>query len=198
MAAIEVWFDFSSPYAYLLSEAIEPIAARYGRTVEYRPTLLGAVFKASGGAPLTELPMKGPYSKHDFERSARFHGVPFRLPSVFPISTVNAARAVLWLQHTDAARAAAFIHAAFRAYFVNDRNLSDPAVLAQVVREAGIDPDTLAQAVTSQPIKDKLKANVDESIARGVFGAPFVFIDGEPFWGHDRLPQIERWLQRPF
>lgn len=198
MKPIEFWFDFSSAYSYLLSETIELVAARHGRSVDYRPTLLGAVFKASGGVPLTELPMKGPYSLRDFERSARFHGVAFRMPSTFPISTVSAARAVLWLKDADPAKAHAFVHAAFRALFVDDRNLSDAAVVAQVAREVGIDSDALAQAIAAQPIKDKLKANVDESIARGVFGAPFVFVDGEPFWGHDRLPQIERWMQRPF
>ena len=197
MKSIELWFDFSSPYAYLLTELIEPVAARHGRAVEYRPTLLGAVFKASGGAPLTDT-IKGPYSRRDFERSARFHQVPFRMPSVFPISTISAARAVTWLKDADPARVAPFIHAAFRAYFVDDRNLSDAAVLAQVARDAGVDAAAMAQAIATQPVKDKLKADVDESIARGVFGAPFVFVDGEAFWGHDRLPQIERWLQQPF
>lgn len=198
MKPIEFWFDFSSPYAYLLSESIEPAAARFGRSVEFRPTLLGAVFKATGGAPLTELPVKGPYSLRDFERSARFQGIRYRMPGTFPISTVNAARAVVWLQDSDPGRATAFIHAAFRAYFVHDRNLSDAAVLARVATDAGVDADAMAQAVASQPVKDRLKASVDESIARGVFGAPFVFVDGEPFWGHDRLPQIERWMQGPF
>ena len=198
MTPIEFWFDFSSPYAYMLSELIGPVAVRHGRDVLWRPTLLGAVFKASGGAPLTEIPVKGPYSKHDFVRSARFHGLPFRIPSVFPTGTVTVARALIWVQQSDAARAVPFMHAAFRAYFVDDRNISDAAVVAQIARDCGIDVDAMAQAVASQPIKDRLKANVDESIARGVFGVPFVFVDGEPFWGHDRLPQIERWLQGPF
>lgn len=192
---IEFWFDFSSPYSYLASEQIDELAARHGRTVAYMPTLLGAVFKTTGGAPLTELaPPKARYAVHDFTRSARFAGVPYRQPSVFPISTVTAARALLWLQAHEAALAQRFFHAAFRAYFAQDRNLSEPAVIAALATEIGADPARLAQGVQDPAIKDRLKALVDESIARGVFGAPTIFVDGEMFWGHDRLPQVERWL----
>ncbi|MBK9243435.1 MAG: 2-hydroxychromene-2-carboxylate isomerase [Burkholderiales bacterium] len=194
-APIEFWFDFSSPYSYLASEKIEELAARYGRTVAFKPTLLGVIFRTTGGVPLTELvPPKANYFVHDFERSARFAGVPFRKPSVFPIATVNAARAFVWLQQRDEALAARFLHAAFRAYFAQDRNLAEPEVLAAVASEVGVDPVQLARGIQEPAIKERLKALVDESIARGVFGAPTIFVDGEMFWGHDRLPQVERWL----
>jgi len=194
-APIEFWFDFSSPYSYLASEKIEELAARHDRTVAYKPTLLGAIFKTTGGAPLTELvPPKANYFVHDFERSARFAGVPYRRPSVFPIATVGAARAFLWLQTQDEAIAVRFLHAALRAYFAHDRNLSEPAVLGALAVDVGADPAALARGTQEPAIKDRLKALVDESIARGVFGAPTIFVDGEMFWGHDRLPQVERWL----
>jgi len=194
-APIEFWFDFSSPYSYLASEKIEEIAARHGRKVAFKPTLLGVIFKTTGGVPLTELvPPKSRYFVHDFERSARFAGVPFRQPSVFPIPTVNAARALLWLQQHDEAMAVRFLHAAFRAYFAQDRNIGEPEVLGELATEVGVDPVALARGAQEQPIKDRLKALVDESIARGVFGAPTIFVDGEMFWGHDRLQQVERWL----
>lgn len=192
---IEFYFDFTSPYSYLLSEQIEAVATKYGRSVRYRPTLLGAVFKTTGGAPLTELPLKGDYSRRDFERSARFAGITFAMPQPFPVSTVNAARALLWLQGSGSAKSVSFVHTVFRAYFAQGRNISEPAVLAEIADELGIDPQAMAAATQDPAIKDKLKAAVDESIQRGVFGAPFVFVDGEPFWGNDRLPQIERWLQ---
>ncbi len=193
---IEFWFDFSSPYSYLASEKIEEIAARHGRTVVFKPTLLGAVFKTTGGAPLTELaPAKAKYFAHDFARSARFAGVPYRHPSVFPIPTVSAARALLWLQARDEAMAARFFHAAFRAYFAQDRNLTEPTVLDALATEVGADPVQITRGIQELAVKDKLKALVDESIARGMFGAPTIFIDGEMFWGHDRLPQVERWLE---
>jgi 2-hydroxychromene-2-carboxylate isomerase len=196
---IEFYFDFSSPYAYLASEQIEALAARHGRCVDFRPVLLGAAFKASGQQVLVDVPMKGDYSRRDFARSARFAGVPFKMPEPFPIGTVGAARAYLWLKDTDPARATAFLHAAFRAYFVDGLNISEPAVLSGVLKRVGADPQRVADAIAQPQIKERLKALVDESLARGVFGAPFVFVDGEPFWGNDRLPQIERWLaQGPF
>ena len=191
---IEFYFDFSSPYSYLASERIEPLAARYGRDVEYKAILLGPALKICGGKPLTEVPLKGEYSRRDFARSARFVGVPYLMPEPFPIATVGAARALLWLGDTQPQLARAFVHAAFRAYFASGRDLSDASVLADVLRQVGVDPEP-ALAATQQPaIKERLKALVDASLARGVFGAPFLFVDGEPFWGNDRLPQVERWL----
>ena len=195
MKPIEFYFDFSSPYAYLASEQIEPLAAKYGRTVAFKPILLGAIFKVTGGAPLTEThPSKANYARHDFERSARFAGVKFKYPSQFPISTVTAARAVLWLQAQGSAKAPLLVHKVFRAYFAEDRNINDPGVLAQMADELGIDRAALAAGVQEPAVKDRLKALVDEAIARGVFGAPTIFVDGEMFWGNDRLPQVERWL----
>jgi 2-hydroxychromene-2-carboxylate isomerase len=191
---IEFYFDFTSPYSYLASEQIEPFAARFGRRVEYNPVLRGVAFKVSGMRPLPEVPLKGDYCRRDFERSARFAGVPFVLPDPFPISTVGAARAYLWLSGAQSERAVAFLHAAFRAYFAQGRNISDPAVLGDVLRQVGSDPAQALAAIQQPDIKDRLKALVDASVARGVFGAPFIVVDGEPFWGHDRLPQIERWL----
>jgi len=193
-APIEFYFDFSSPYSYLASEQIEPLGARYGRVVDYRPVLLGATFKVSGLQPLVDVPLKGEYSKRDFDRSARFAAVPFVLPQPFPIATVGAARAHLWLKDSDPQRATAFLHAAFRAYFVRGRNLSENPVLMDVLRQVGVDPEPALQAIQQPAIKEQLRAQVDAAVARGVFGAPFLFVDGEPFWGHDRLPQVERWL----
>jgi len=192
--AIEFYFDFSSPYSYLASETIEPLAARYGRGVEYKPMLLGAAFKVAGTRPLTDVPLKGEYSKRDMERSARFAGVPFVLPEPFPIATVAAARTFIWLGDTDPERARAFLHAAFREYFVAGRNISDPSVLADVLRRVDTDPQQAMAAIQQSHIKERLKGQVDTALARGVFGAPFLFVDGEPFWGHDRFAQVEKWL----
>jgi len=193
-APIEFFFDFSSPYSYIALQSFDALAAKYRRTVRYRPILLGAAFKVSGQSVLVDIPLKGDYAKHDFARSARFAGVPFRLPNVFPISTVNTARAMLWLQATGSAKAEAFMRRAVRAYFVEDRNINDVAVLGELARELGIDAAALQAATQDPALKDKLKAQVDEAIARGVFGVPYIVVDGEPFWGNDRLPQVERWL----
>jgi 2-hydroxychromene-2-carboxylate isomerase len=193
-APIEFFFDFASPYSYIALQSFEALAAKYGRGVRYRPMLLGAAFKVSGQRVLTEIPLKGDYAKHDFLRSARFHNVEFRMPGTFPLNTVNTARAMLWLQSTGSAKANAFMQRAFRAYFVEDRNINDLAVLGEIAAELGIAAAALQKATQDPAIKDQLRAQVDEAVARGVFGAPYIFVDGEPFWGHDRLPQVERWL----
>ncbi|MEO5764646.1 MAG: 2-hydroxychromene-2-carboxylate isomerase [Casimicrobiaceae bacterium] len=194
-APIEFWFDFSSPYGYLASQRIEALAARHGRSVDWRPMLLGAAFKQSGQAPLTMIPLKGDYSKRDFLRSARFHGVgDFRMPEKFPIPTQAAARIVLWAKAQDSALAVKVIKALYRAYFNDGLDVSDPDVAAQVAAGAGADVQGARAAVDDPAIKDALKRDVDGAIARGVFGSPFVFVDGEPFWGLDRFDQVDRWL----
>jgi 2-hydroxychromene-2-carboxylate isomerase len=192
---IDFHFDFSSPYSFLASERIEALAARHGRTVTFRPLLLGVVFKASGSAPLTEqYGPKARYSVHDFERSARFAGIRYRHPSKFPIGAVGASRAVLWLQQHRPGKANEFVHAVFRALFQNDRDISDAAVVAGIAQSIGIEGEALMQAAQSPEIKDELRRRVEEAVALGVFGAPTIVVDGEVFWGNDRLPQVERWL----
>jgi len=193
---LQFYFDFSSPYGYLASQKIEALAAKHGRGVDWRPILLGAVFKVDGMAPLTEIPLKGDYARRDMDRSARFHGInAFRMPSKFPIPTQAAARILLWTKDQHPTLAAPVAKALYRAYFFDNRDLSDPEVAADAAATvAGIDR-ALARAAIDDPVyKEALKREVDGAIQRGVFGSPFVVVDGEPFWGLDRFDQIERWL----
>lgn len=193
---IEFYFDFSSPYGYLLSERIDEVAARHGRKVKWRPILLGVVFKATGSAPLTlQFPAKAEYSLRDFERSARFLGVPYRHPGKFPLPTQAAARAYYWLHSQDCGQARAFAHAAYRALFVEERDISSPDTVLDIAADLGLDRESMAAAIQGQEMKDRLKAECDAALAKGVFGSPHVIIDGEPFFGADRLPQIEKWLE---
>ena len=192
---ITFWFDFSSPYGYLASHRIEALAGRYGRTVDWRPMLLGVLFKQTGTAPLTMIPLKGEYSRRDFHRSARFHGIrDFNMPDKFPIPTQSAARIVLWAKRNDAAQVPALIHALYRAYFVDNRDISDPEVAADVAAAVGLDRSAARAAVDDPAIKDALKAECDMAMRDGVFGSPYVVVDGEPFWGLDRFDQVDRWL----
>jgi 2-hydroxychromene-2-carboxylate isomerase len=192
--AIDFWFDFSSPYGYLAAQKIDALAAQYGRTVDWHPMLLGVVFKQTGAAPLTEVPVKGPYSKRDFERSARFHGVDFRMPTVFPIPSQAPARIVLWAKARVPADGARVAKALYRALFVDGLDISKPEVAAEVAGRAGLDAAAARAAIDDPAVKDALKREVEAAIAAGVFGSPFVLVDGEPFWGMDRFDQIERWL----
>ena len=192
---IDFWFDFSSPYGYLLSERIDELAARFGRKVRWHPILLGIVFKATGSAPLTlQTPAKAAYSIKDFERSARFMGIPYRHPDKFPLATQNAARAYYWLHGKDCALARQFAHAVYRALFVDNRDISAPDTVLEIAAKLGVDRSSLAAALQSPEMKERLKNEVDTALAAGVFGSPYVVIDGEAFFGADRLPQIEKWL----
>lgn len=195
---IDFYFDFSSPYGYLASERIEEIAARLGYTVLWRPILLGAVFKITGQVPLTEAPLKGNYAMRDFSRSAREHKVEYQHPDRFPIGAVAASRATLWLRdNTDPqlrARTTDFIHALYRAYFTAGQDITDATVIASVADSLSIDSQTLQLAIATQAVKDTLRFEVEQSIAAGVFGSPTMIVNAEPFWGHDRLEQMERWI----
>jgi 2-hydroxychromene-2-carboxylate isomerase len=196
---IDFYFDFSSPYSYIASEWIEALAARYGRTVVWHAILLGATFQVTEIRSPVSYPLKREYSLLDFERSARFAGVPLKMPEKFPIATQNAARIFWWLNASDPARARDWARHGLRAFFARGVDLSDPIALQALAVEFG--PDGMqAQDVWNDPHwKAALKAANDAAIALGVFGAPFFIIDGEPFWGNDRRAQIERWLEKgPF
>jgi 2-hydroxychromene-2-carboxylate isomerase len=190
-APIDFYFDFSSPYGYLAANKIDALAAKHGRGVHWRPMLLGVAFKATGSGPLPSIPLKGDYAKRDFLRSARFHGVPFNLPQPFPVSTVAACRAFYSL--SDEKERVKLAKALYRAYFVDNVNIGEPANVLKVANSIGLKPD-----IESQAVKDKTRAEVDAAIAKGVFGSPYIVVDGEPFWGMDRFDQLERWLQEPF
>jgi len=192
---IEFWFDFSSPYGYVASELIDDVAARHGRSVNWHPILLGPIFKAVGTAPLTMLPIKGEYSKHDFARTARFHKVAFRLPEKFPVGTQVAARAFYLIADRDAARARDFAKRVFRAYFAEGRDVADPAVVMELVGTAGVDAAALAEPLKGEAIKERMKSEVDAAMKAGVFGSPHFIVDGEPFWGVDRIPLLEEWMR---
>ena len=140
------------------------------------------------------IPLKGDYTKHEVPRSARFHGVPLDMPAKFPIATQAPARIVLWQRERDPGGCAALVKALYRAYFVANRDISDPDVAADVAAEAGVNREGARAAIDDIALKDALRNEVEAAIAKGVFGSPFVFVDGEPFWGIDRFAQIERWL----
>jgi 2-hydroxychromene-2-carboxylate isomerase len=188
--AIDFYFDFSSPYGYLAGEKIDALAAKHGRSVNWRPMLLGAAFKLTGGQPLPSIPIKGEYAKRDFLRSARFHGVAMKIPTVFPISGLAACRAFYSLNEKDRV---ALAKALLRAYFVDDLNIGEADNVLKVAAGIGHKPDLADPA-----IKERTKTEVDAAIKAGVFGSPYFIVDGEPFWGIDRFDQLERWLAKPF
>ena len=196
-AAIDFYFDFSSPYGYFASTRIDELAQKYGRFVAWHPILLGVVFKTTGSSPLPQIPLKGEYCWRDFERTARFHGIEYNRPTHFPLPTTHAARAMLWLQNNHGAdTATAFARSVYHALFVDDINIAEPAEISKLAEPLGVDVHAMDAGATSYQIKDQLKAEIEVAMAKGVFGSPFVIIDGEPFWGFDRFNQIEDHLKR--
>ena len=191
---IDFYFDFSSPYGFLASRKIDALAAKYGRTVDWHPVLLGVIFKETAMTPLTMIPLKGEYSKRDFARSARFHGVDFRMPTKFPIASQAPARIVLWLKTRDPALAVRVAKALYRAYFLDNIDISDPESAVAVAASEGVGAGEIRTASGDPAVKEQLKREVEQAMARGVFGSPYIVVDGEPFWGVDRFDQIDRWL----
>ncbi len=194
-AAIEFYFDFSSPYGYLAAQRIEKVVQEYDREVLWKPFLLGAVFKITGVKPALDIPMKGDYARLDLARSARLYDTPFVLPETFPFMSVAACRASYWLNESDPEAARALIEALYDTAFGAGQSIRQPAEVAAVAEKLGHDPDAVLAAVQEPRIKDLLRREVDAAIAKGVFGSPFIIVDDEPFWGFDRLDDVALWLE---
>lgn len=189
---LDLYWDFSSPYAYLASTQAEALAARTGARLEWRPMLLGAVFKTIGQVDVPLLAFseaKRTYMLKDITRWAAHWNVPFRFPSRFPMNTVKALRVYLALPE---ARRAAFRAATFRAFWADDRDIADDAVLRELVGEGA---DEVLARTQDPAIKQALFAATERAVKAGVFGAPTWVVDEkELFWGQDRIPLVERAL----
>ncbi len=192
---IDFYFDFSSPYGYLTSKRIDGIAEKHGRTVNWRPHLIGTVFKTTGSQPLLNIPMKGDYARRDIARTARRHDIPFKLPKPFPFMSVAAARAFYWLHDRDPHRAKELARALYDAAFGKGHDISSAEAVIEVAAGLGVDRAELRAALGDPAVKERLKREVDNAVSQGAFGSPYIVIDGEPFWGNDKLGEIERWLE---
>jgi 2-hydroxychromene-2-carboxylate isomerase len=194
-AAIQFWYDFSSPYSYLAATQIEALAARAGARLEWRPMLLGAVFKDIGGPNVPILAMsesKRRYMGRELDNWASAWQVPFRWNSNFPIKTVTALRLAL----LSGDRIAEVSHALFRAAWVDDKNIDDPAVLTSLLGSLGLDGAAMLAGTQQAPVKQRLIELTGEAVKRGIFGAPTFIVsrggDERQFWGQDRMGLVER------
>ncbi|MCG6575411.1 2-hydroxychromene-2-carboxylate isomerase [Pseudomonas sp. AF32] len=192
--SVEFFFDIGSPATYLAYTQLPILCADANSVLIYRPMLLGGVFKATGNASPVTVPAKGAHMAKDLDRFAKRYGVEFRLNPYFPINTLSLMRAITGMQLRHPERFEAFIDCLFHALWVDARNLSDPATVAAVLDESGFDPRYVLALTADEPIKEALKTTTEEAIARGVFGAPSMFVGDELFFGQDRLDFVREAL----
>ena len=193
---VEFLFDVGSPAAYIAWTQMPKLAGETGAAIDYKPMLLGGVFHATSNRSPTEVPAKGRYMNDDLQRFAKRYGVPYQHNPHFPINTLMLMRGAIGLQMRDPARMVPYVDAVYRAIWVDAKNMNDPATVGGVLHAAGFDPQALL-ALTSEPeVKDRLKAVTQDAVERGVFGAPTFFVDGQMYWGQDRLDFVKQALEQ--
>jgi len=191
---IECFFDCSSPWTWLAFHQLRPMAAELGEAVDWKPVLVGGIFNAVNPSVYESrvrgVPAKQAYLRKDLMDWARHDGLDIRFPpSIFPVNSVKAMRACCWLKPQGLLEP--FADAVFRAYWTNDRDIAQDAVLADIATAVGVDAAAMLAAIATPAIKAQLKANTDEAIERGAFGSPTIFVAGDDmYFGNDRLPLV--------
>jgi len=195
LPTLDFWFDYTCPYAYLASTQVEALAGRTGAHLVYRPMLLGGVFAANDTPQklfATLSPAKAAHNARDLSRWAELFGVELSMPAAHPLRSVEALRATIACG-VDPRVVRGFYH----AYWVQGRGPSEPGVMREVLGDNGHDVDAILSAITTPALKDDLRRRTDEAIALGIFGAPAFVVDGQMYWGQDRMHFVERALTAP-
>jgi 2-hydroxychromene-2-carboxylate isomerase len=187
---IEFYFDYGSPFSYLADTQLPALAGRTGAEIVFRPILLGGIFKATGNASPISIPAKGKYMALELDRWARHYGIEIKMNPHFPFNTIRLMRGAVAALRQE--RFAAYHPQMYRAVWAEGRNVGKEEVLRELLESSGIDPSS----IDGDEIKNELRANTDQAVARGAFGAPTFFVNGEIFWGNDRLDFVEEALKR--
>ena len=191
---VEFLFDVGSPTAYLAYRRLPAIVARTGASLDYRPVLLGGIFKATGNAPPGVIAARGRWMNTDMARYAAREGITLAMNPDFPINTITPMRLLTAARGT--ADFAPLLETLFAAMWQNPRNLGDPAVLAATLAAAGFDPALWMARAAEAEVKAALVAATEDAVARGVFGAPSFFVGEAFFFGQDRLDWVEAALSK--
>src|SRR5262245_58416254 len=196
---IEFFFDCSSPWTYLAFHNIQPLAKELGVDITWRPILVGGIFNTVNPSVYasreTPVPLKARYMKKDLEDWARSAGLASKMPpTVFPVNSVKAMRGCIWPGNTDMVP---FATAVFETYWGGDKDISKDSVLSEICQRVGVNTEKFFAGIGDQAIKDQLKANTDEVMARGGFGSPTIFVGKtDMYFGNDRLPLIREAVLR--
>ena len=199
---IEFFFDCSSPWTYLAFHNIQPLAKELGVEISWRPILVGGIFNTVNPSVYasreTPVPLKARYMKKDLADWARSAGLAIKMPpTVFPVNSVKAMRGCIWLGQESGERMVPFATAVFEIYWGGDKDISQDSVLTEVCKRVGVDPAKFFAGIAEQSIKDQLKANTDEVMARGGFGSPTIYVDKtDMYFGNDRMPLIREAVLR--
>jgi 2-hydroxychromene-2-carboxylate isomerase len=191
---VEFFFDVGSPTAYLAWTQLPALCAQAGAELVYRPMLLGAVFQATGNTSPAAVPAKGRYMDADMARYARRYGVPFAMNPHFPINTLILMRGAAGAQLRAPERLYDYLRGVFHAMWVEPQNLNDPATAAKALAAAGFDPAEVMGWANDADVKSALRASTEQAVARGVFGAPTMFVGDQMFFGQDRLELVREAL----
>jgi 2-hydroxychromene-2-carboxylate isomerase len=193
---IEFFFDIGSSYSYLAATQMDGVAERTKVPVRWRPFLLGGVFKATGNNLPISLPAKAKWMLHDMTLWSHHYGIPFRVPSKFPLITLRTQRALAAAERLAPAGVPAFARALFNAYWAEDQDVTTDPVISAAARSANLDADAIIAAIGAPETKNLLRATTDEAVKRGAFGAPAMFVGDALFWGNDRIPLLESYVSR--
>lgn len=194
--ALQFWFEFGSTYSHLSAARLEKLAGDAGLQIDWKPFLLGPIFREQGwnDSPFNSYPVKGRYMWRDMERLCAKLEIPFRKPTQFPRNGLLAARiACAALEEAWIPR---FVRLVYHANFGEDRDISQPEVLGDILDAIGVSAQAWLERAQSPAIKTKLRQHTDEAIEKGIFGAPTFAVGGEIFWGNDRLEDAVAWLRQ--
>ena len=194
-SSVEFFFDVGSPTAYVAWTQLPQLCRDENATLTLRPMLLGGVFQATGNSSPVTVPAKGRYMNVDIARHARRYGVPLAINPHFPINTLTLMRAATGVQLRQPERLDAYLRTVFGAMWVEPRDLNDPAEVAQVWQAGGFDPTATLALANDADVKGALRATTEEAVARGVFGAPTMFVGEQMFFGQDRLDFVREALR---
>jgi 2-hydroxychromene-2-carboxylate isomerase len=193
---IDVYFDFISPFGWIGAEKVGAIARRFDRELRWHPFLLKVtVLETMQLPPPLETPLKGTYLLHDIKRSLRYHGLSMAAAPRIGFSSVTAARLVLWSRQTAPQLTEILVLSLYRAHWSDGLDISETETVLDIAAAAGLTRRDAAAALASEAMKTALREEVDAAVQAGIFGSPTFVVDGEAFWGSDRLSMLEKWIE---